>query len=614
MNLVSVEDVSKTLGEVPLFEGVTLGIDQSDRIGFLGPNGCGKSTFLRILAGRMSPDVGRVSGNRGLSVAYLEQVPLLPGDSTIASFLYETEDPVVRLIKDYHCAVDAADHRRIHELAGRIEQEDGWRVENAYHSFLTELGIEGLDRRLGELSGGMAKKVALARALATRATLLLLDEPTNHLDIDAIEWLERYLGETTQAFVLVTHDRYLLDRVCRTMLEVDGRKIHKYPGNYGEYVARRARRRQELQRQQDRIGTILRRELEWLQRGPKARTGKDKNRKMRIQDLMDGRVARDQQMSEFSSSDRRLGKKVLELRQIEKTYGNLRVIRPFSYTFKRGERIGVVGPNGSGKTTLLDLVTGRLEPDAGERDPGINSVFGYYDQVSRTVDTRKTILEYITERAEEIRREDGSVIAAGPMLERFLFPSHPHRLPIEQLSGGERRRLYMVRVLMENPNFLILDEPTNDLDIDTLTRLEEYVDEFTGCVMIVSHDRAFLDRTTDYVLLCDGSGWIRGFAGDYSSYREALRQETSRRLLPPREKAPPTRRPGSGPTFKERQEMESLMEEIDRLEAEKAELDRYFASGRIDPSDVGARSVRYREIEGLIGAKTLRWEELAEAR
>jgi ATP-binding cassette subfamily F protein uup len=614
MNLVSVEGASKALGDEPLFEGVTLGIDEGDRIGFIGPNGCGKSTFLRVLAGRTSPDEGRVSINRGLRVAYLEQLPLLPDDSTIASCLYDGAAPALQLVKDYHDAVEAADNDRIHELGRRIEQEDGWRVENTYHSFLTELGIEGLDRRLAELSGGMAKKVALARALATRAPLLLLDEPTNHLDIDAIEWLERYLGETTQAFVLVTHDRYLLDGVCRTVLEVDNRSIYKYPGNYATYVVRRSRRQKTLQQQQERIETVLRRELEWLRRGPKARTGKDKSRKIQIQNLMDGRVGEEPQMSEFSSSHRRHGKKILELHHVEKSYGDLAVIRPFSYTFKRGERIGVVGPNGSGKTTLLDIVVGRLEPDAGVRDPGINTVFSYYDQLSRTMDTRKTILEYITEHAEEIRRGDGSSVAAGPMLERFLFPSQTHRLPIKHLSGGERRRLYLVRILLENPNFLVLDEPTNDLDIDTLTLLEDYVGEFSGCVLIASHDRAFLDRTTDYLFLCDGSGRIRGFAGDYSSYREALRQETSGRTQNRRQStaALSAGKPGTGPSFRAKREMESLMEEIDRLEEEKAALDGYFSSGTTDPSELGAKSLRYKQLEGLIESRTLRWEELGE--
>ena len=524
MNLISIENLSKTVNDKPLFQDVTMGIDEGEKIGFIGPNGAGKSTLLHIISGLLEADMGNISRNNNLRISMLEQTPIIPERITIRDFLYKSESPVIKLIAEYHRCLENYNHTEsnvgagrdlpLQELTERMDKENGWEIENNYLSFLSELKLGNPEQIMDNLSGGMKKKAALARALASRPNLLILDEPTNHLDLEIIEWLEKYLATSNFSFIMVTHDRYFLDSVCKTILELDKGRIYKYPGNYSTFLERREIRLSTEQNEQARIKSILRRELEWLSRGPKARASKDKKRKMRIEDLMDKQNRKEHDSAEFSSSNRRLGKKILELKDISKTYKNNKVISSFSYKFKRGERIGIIGPNGSGKTTFLDIITGQIQGDSGEIEKGINTLFGYYDQLSdhlaRAITENLTVLEYIKETAEQITLEDNKSISAARFLEMFNFPSSTHRTHLDRLSGGEKRRLYLIKILITNPNFLILDEPTNDLDLDTMRRLEDYIISFGGTIIVVSHDRAFLDRTTDFLFIFDGEGGMFG--------------------------------------------------------------------------------------------------------
>jgi len=628
MNMLSLTDVSVTVDAQPLFHSVTLGIDAGERIGFVGPNGSGKTTFLRLLGGEIQPESGTVARNRELVISGVSQKPLFDLEMTLDDFLFESDDPIMSLVRDYERCLHDMQHsalaaRQFEELSRRMETEGGFTVEHTFRSYCRELGLDDTGARMGTLSGGMMKKAAIARSLASGANFLLLDEPTNHLDIETIEWLENTLHASTVGFVLVTHDRYVLDAVCTSILELDQGRIHKYSGSYADYVERKAAREDAAVRGEKRRESILRGELEWLRRGPKARTSKDKKRKERIQNLMDSRVTQELSMQEFTSSHRRLGKKVLELRGVAKSYDGRQVVSPFTYSFRRGERIGVIGPNGSGKSTFLELIAGRRDPDQGSITPGENTAFAYFDQTGRYVDGTVTVLDYMKEKAERITMPDGSSISAESFLDRFLFPRSMLSLPLERLSGGEFRRLYLIRLLAGAPNFLLLDEPTNDLDIETIRLLERYLEEFAGCMLIVSHDRALLDHVTDYLFVFDGSGGIRGFVGTYAEYRAMLSEESAARAQQEREASRRKERAGARReepavqerrrlSYREQQEYEHLLEEIGELEAEQKELEHAFSKPVRSEEEMERTSRRYHQVIELISDKLARWEELGE--
>jgi ABC transport system ATP-binding/permease protein len=589
MVLLSLDNVSKTLKDEPLFREVTLGIESGEKIGFVGRNGCGKSTFLRVLRGELEPDTGSVSRRRDLAIASVEQRPLFDAGASMEDYLRACPD------------------RRI-----RPETEDGAAVADSFRSFCRELELPDVSTPMASLSGGMLRKVSLARCLAQRADLATLDEPTNHLDIGTILWLEALLKGAAFGFVLVTHDRYFLDAVCTSVMEIEEARLYKYPGNYTEYLDRKAERMAVQANAERRRLAVLKTELVWLKRGPRARAGKDKSRKDRIRELLEAGRRPEAGLAQFSSTGRRLGGKVLELKGVAKSYGGRPVVLPFSHAFQRGERVGVVGPNGSGKTTLLRMIAGETEPDQGSIDRGVNTAFAHMDQTGGRMDPRQSVLSYVQELAERIRIADDSSLTAEQYLERFLFPRDAQSLALGRLSGGELRRLHLARLLATAPNFLLFDEPTNDFDLDTIRLLEDYLADFPGCLLLVSHDRALLDRMTDSLFVFDGRGGIRRLAGDTSDYRDLLqeeREEEAAASKPDRQPARASRKPAL--SFKEKKELESLLPEIEALEKERGELEAGFQLPVTDALDLDRRHRRYEEVLGLIGDRTARWEELA---
>ena len=600
MNALSVYNVAKSVKDDYLFSELSFGLESGEKMGIIGKNGAGKSTLLKLIAGTLEPEDGKITINGSMRLAFLEQDVSFPEGCTLGRFLRLSKDPHVQMLVRY----EGGDH----QLMDRMEALGIWDIEDRYRRFLTELGVDRpLETTMSVLSGGMQKKAAIARILAIEPNILLLDEPTNHLDIPAIEWLEDHLTSEKFTVILVTHDRYFLDRICNRILEIDRRKGHFYEGGYTSFLEGREQRMNALQKEQDRLATILRRELEWLHRGPKARTGKDSGRKQRIEDMLGQKTKAEEESRAFSSIARRMGKKILELEDVSVSRGGKRILEDFSLEFVKGQRFGIIGPNGSGKSTLLEVITGNLEPESGTVDTGVNTVFGYYDQSSVNLPMDKTPIEFFSEISEMIVLSGDYAVTPARFLELFGFPSSFHRLPIGVLSGGEKRRLYLLSTLVRNPNFLVLDEPTNDLDIDTLRRLEQYVLDFSGCVVAVSHDRAFLDRTCTELIVMPGS---RRFEGTYSDYHSTQVQQQKAASEPARPAAErPREHRKKGLSFKEKKEFEELTQTIEDLETEKQELEQFFTSGQ--PDQNGMRQKRYREIDALLGADYERWEELA---
>lgn len=613
MNILSVERLAKTVNDIPLFHDASFGLDEGEHVGLVGHNGAGKSTLLSTLAGAISPDEGTVSLKKGTDVVLLPQRITFTEDETVASFLFSGMGRRIELRKEYlH-----ADTKTMATLDEEMHALDGWNLEQDYQALLSQLGMEGMDDRLlSTLSGGQLKKVAIARVLAAKPNLLMLDEPTNHLDIETIIWLQEYVRASQMTIIIVTHDRYFLDEVATSILELDGGRVFLHPGSFADYLQRREERLSMEEKEQARIKTILRRELEWLKHGPKARTGKDSGRKDRIKEMQaEQHSVRQTGQKAFESIDRRLGKKVLRLEHITKAYGDHLLFRDFSYDFLAGERIGLIGPNGCGKSTLLDIITGVVKPDSGTVDVGVNTVFGYYDQRGRNLPEAKTITEYITDIAERIRLSQDEVVSPARFLELFGFPEKMQRLPIARLSGGERRRLYLVSTLITNPNFLLLDEPTNDLDLETMENLESYIQDFSGCALVVSHDRAFLDQACDHqFILGDKEGNVINWPGSYTDWHD--QQTQSQPEQPSTTQSKQQKREHQekkGLSYKEAEEYQSLTKKIDQLTKEQQTLEASFSTPQ--PTELGTlqeRTKRYDQNKQLLSTMEDRWLELAE--
>jgi ATP-binding cassette subfamily F protein uup len=629
MHILSIETVSKNYGLQPLFENVSLGLDSIDRVGVVGVNGSGKTTFLRLVAGDEQPDAGRVVFAEGVSIGYLPQNPPFDPTSTVLDTVFASNDARTKLILDYeracqelaaHGGDDTRLSERVSELAHRLEASGAWETETNAKAVLSRLGIHDTAAPMNTLSGGQRKRVALAHALIESPDLLILDEPTNHLDAETITWLEAHLARYRGALLLVTHDRYFLDRVTTRILEIDRGTVQKFDGNYAYYLEKKEEQETARASEGQKREMLIRRELAWLRRGAKARTRKSKARIDRAESLMaqPKEVARAELDIAVTSS--RIGKKVLELKNVSKSYDGRALIKGFSYILKPGDRIGVIGANGAGKTTLLEIITSRVAPDGGSIDVGQTVRFGYYDQENRALDEAARVIDYVREVAERIETADGSLVTASQMLEKFLFTGAMQYAPVSKLSGGERRRLYLLRVLMSAPNVLLLDEPTNDLDIQTLVTLEDYLDNFNGAVVVVSHDRYFLDRTVEHIFRFEGEGRVREYPGNYSAFLEARQREEKESVAAQAEAAPRARKGERAAdasmkrklTFKEEKELKELESRIEAAERRQREIETDLTN---NASDAHLVHQLYEERETLAAqlARDLeRWATLAE--
>lgn len=615
-NVLNIENLTKSYGDRLLFGDITFGVEQGDKIGIVARNGTGKTTLLRIIAGVEDADSGKVTFRSDMRIGYLPQEPQFNGSTVYEAALDNACDPRAAAVLEYRNALLSDDEVCTHEAYNKMYKLGAWDYEDRLRQLLTRLGFTDLDAQVDKLSGGQRKRLAITRLVMAEPDFLILDEPTNHLDISTIEWLEAYLKRSKATLMMVTHDRYFLDRVCSKILELDDCEAFMVEGNFDMYLRRRAERIEAMATELARVRNTLRREQEWMSRQPQARAGKAKFRIDNFYDLKERasrrHVEKDVRLENGSS---RIGSKIFEAEGVCKRFGDKVILDDFTYTFARGEKLGIVGVNGVGKSTFIKLLQGIIPLDSGRWDLGETLRFGYYSQDGIQFDRNKKVVDAVTELAEDIELKEGIHLSPMQYLQRFLFSPADQQKYIHTLSGGERCRLHLATVLMRQPNFLILDEPTNDLDIVTLGILEEYLSDFKGCVIVISHDRYFLDNIVDHIFVMEGNGVIRDFPGNYSDYRAYLdTQRPEPKAAAPEKKDTRVRseRPAKM-TFKERKEFEALEVEIAALNDEKAEIEAFFASGQDAGGDEFNRlSQRYSEIGPLLDEKELRWLELSE--
>ncbi|WP_193198241.1 ABC-F family ATP-binding cassette domain-containing protein [Nostoc sp. MG11] len=639
MSIITLQSVKKDFGIKEILIDASFSLDATDKVGLIGTNGSGKSTLLKMIAGLEPIDSGQILVNSGSKIIYLPQQPDLDENHTVLEQVFADSGEHMALVREYEEISDKLAHypddsqlmSRLSEVMQRMDASGAWELETNAKIILTKLGISDFDAKIGTLSGGYRKRIALASALLSEPDVLLMDEPTNHLDALSVEWLQSYLNRYRGALFLITHDRYFLDRVTNRIVEIDRGDIYTYTGNYSYYLEKKALAEESAVSSQRKHQGVLRRELEWLKKGPKARSTKQKARIDRAHALRDTEFKQVQGKVDISTVGRRIGKKVIELNQVSKAYDGRTLINNFTYEFSPEDRIGIIGGNGAGKSTLMDMITGRVQPDSGSVEIGGTVHIGYFDQHSEELLTAlnedQRVIDYIKEEGEFVKITDGTQITASQMLERFLFPGNQQYAPIHKLSGGEKRRLFLLRVLMSAPNVLILDEPTNDLDVQTLAVLEDYLEDFAGCVIAVSHDRYFLDRTIDTIFSFEEGGNLRQYPGNYSVYldykkaEEAQQQaantkdkqknvEVQKAASVPKEVENKKRR---GLSNWEKKEWVQLEGKIAQLEAEKTETEKTLAN--VSPGNYSQVQKLYEQVESLkqaIDVATERWLELAE--
>lgn len=643
---LQVENLTKSFGDLVLFDNLSFGIGEGDRVGLIAKNGTGKTTLLNILTGHEDYDSGTITFRRDLKVAYLEQSPKSPTGSTVLEACFLSDSPVVRAIAAYEQALQqsatGANEEILQEAMTRMDQLGAWNYETRIKQILSRLNINDFDQPTDKLSGGQAKRVALANALITEPDLLILDEPTNHLDLEMTAWLEEYLAKTKLTLLMVTHDRYFLDRVCTEILEIDHRHCYSYKGNYSYYLEKRQERIDAAEAQRDSDRNLYRKELEWMRRQPQARGTKSRARIESFYELEERlRKEREAGKVRLDVKAAYIGKKIFEVKELSKRFGDKIILDHFSYTFSRYEKMGIIGNNGTGKSTFIKMLLGIVSPDSGTIDIGETVRFGYYSQEGIQFDENAKVIDVVTEIAENIELSDGRRMSASQFLQYFLFTPQTQYNFVSKLSGGERRRLYLCTILMRNPNFLVLDEPTNDLDIVTLQVLEEYLQSYSGCLIVISHDRYFMDKVPDHLLVFEGNGKIKDFPAGYSRYLEwkqlkeceeaqaatknasknlnATKTGNNNRAESTTAQAQEGTKGNSNRTakprklsFNEKREMEQLEKLIPELEAEKAALEAEMSSGTLPIDELTAKSVRISELIDQIDSASMRWLELSE--
>ena len=614
---LQVENLTKSFGDLVLFNGISFGIAEGQRIGLIAKNGSGKTTLLNILAGKEGYDEGKITFRRDLRVGYLEQSPKYPEELTVLEACFYHGNSTVELIKEYERCMETPGNPGMDELLVRMEHEKAWDYERRAKQILSQLKIRDFSQKIGHLSGGQLKRVALANILITEPDLLILDEPPNHLDLDMTEWLEEYLNRGSLSLLMVTHDRYFLDRVCSEIIEIDNRQLYSYKGNYSYYLEKRQERIEATNAEIARANNLYRTELEWMRRMPQARGHKARYREEAFYELE--KVAKQRTYDANVKLDVKasyIGSKIFEADHLCKRFGDLKILDDFSYIFARYEKMGIVGNNGTGKSTFIKILMGLEKPDSGTLDIGETVRFGYYSQEGLQFNEQMKVIDVITDIAEVIELGNGKRLTASQFLQHFLFTPETQHSYVYKLSGGERRRLYLCTVLMRNPNFLVLDEPTNDLDIVTLQVLEEYLQNFKGCVIVVSHDRYFMDKVVDHLLVFKGQGDIRDFPGNYSDYRDwklAKAEHEKEAAKPKEEKTQRVRlNDKRRMTFKERKEFEQLEKEIAALEEEKKQIEEALCSGTLSVDELTEKSKRLPLLNDELDEKTMRWLELSE--
>ena len=617
--LLQIDSLAKSFGTLTLFENISFGIAEGDKIGLIARNGAGKTTLLNIIAGVEPQDSGRVVFRNDIKLSYLSQDPVFDPEMTVLQASLQAEGEIVDVIAHYEEVIESGDTELMDQAIAAMDRMNAWDYEQRIKQILSQLKIYRFNQKMGELSGGQVKRVALAHALISEPELLILDEPTNHLDLDMVAWLEEYLNRSNISLLMVTHDRYFLDRVCNQIVEIDDMQIYSYKGNYAYYLEKREERLMNQQAETDKARNLMRKELEWMRRQPKARGTKSKSRVEAFYDLQDKATrSRGDEDVKLSAQGSYIGRKIFEAEGITKSFGDIKITEDFSYIFTRYEKMGIIGNNGTGKSTFIKMLLGEVEPDAGNFDIGETVSFGYFSQEGLEFDENTKVIDVVTDIAEVIDLGNGSRLTASQFLNHFLFsPARQHDF-VHKLSGGEKQRLHLCTVLIKNPNFLILDEPTNDLDIATLNILEDYLMNYKGCLIVISHDRYFMDKVVDHLLVFNGNADIKEFPGNYTHYRdwklevEKLLAQEKREEEKPQKQAEKKVKEKTKLTYREQQEYERLEKEVEEHEAEKEKLSELLSTGTLDTDELLKHSNRIAELIELIDEKTMRWLELSE--